>query len=728
MATPKTPTTKKPDGSTQRNFSLALKTSLGTGIILIVVLACLVISAGLMASSSLKEVTSDKMTAIAGQNGITVQHIFNNAAGYANDLSFYLTEQYEIYNEMRANQETDENGILIPFDKEKSVVYDAEIDSFNQETEDYILYSLWAAVYNDQDVCGIGVFFEPYAFDSAVKDYTIYVSNDDAVAQSVQSYGAYESYGSQDYYTEALNTKSSVITDPYVDQGVTMITVAYPILSNNVAKGVIVVDLLVDNFSQLTSTDDDYATMYARIYSDTGLVIYSSESSVSTGDMLSSAIGTTEYNKISTQMAKGNAFTIETKNGSGDTISSFFYPVDAEGTTWWSATSLHEDDLNSATTLLIVTMLIMSIVAVLVLISFVTFFVRKMLKPIDGVVDAAAKIANGDLNVTLNATTNDEIGKLAASFAEMSATLRAIIKDMDHLLDEMAQGNFDIHTEAEEYYVGEYQGMLIALRNIISTLTGTIRRIDASSDNVNIGSDQVSTAAQALSQSSTEQAASVEELSASIRDVSEQIQQASENAHVANELTIQVGSGVRESNAKMQEVLNAMSDISAKSEEINKIIKTIDDIAFQTNILALNAAVEAARAGEAGKGFAVVADEVRNLAQKSAEAVKSTTVLIDDTTAAVGVGMKIADETAKYLDNIVASTNQTVENIQKIADAANDQATAIGQITIGVEQISSVIQTNAATAEESAAASGSLSDEAQTLKNLISKFRLASDR
>lgn len=705
-------------------YSLALKTSLGVAIVLVVILAILVASSVVTASINLNSALSDELTGMAAQNGITVQNILFNAASYADDLQKYLEDSFERKEDYLANQEVDEEGNKIPFTTEKSQLYNVNLLEFNYEVESYILYTAWSAVSNDDNIVGIGVFFEPNAFDPSIKDYTVYVGNNDAVNKTAQSYGDYADYGSQDYYTEAANTRTSVFTKPYKDQGVVMITAAYPVIYNGETQAVIVVDITTDTFDQLHTTDENFPSMYGTITMDDSTIIYDSEGKDQSGVKLSDLIGTANYADIAAGMATGKEFNAKTHNSDGSEVTCFYYPIEAEGATWWSSTALRTNDLQSDTLSMVWLMIGMSIFAVIVIVSFVSFFVKKMLKPIDGIVTAADEISKGHLDIKLEIKSQDEIGALSKSFMTMTDDLRLIIKDLDHNLGELASGNFRVKTDYADRYIGDYRNILMSAKGIKQTLSVALSRIGESSQEVNAGAEQVSNAAQALSQGSTEQAASVEELSATIEEVSRNTQEAAANAQVANALTAEVGEGVRQSNEKMQDMLTAMSEISNKSEQINKIIKAIDDIAFQTNILALNAAVEAARAGEAGKGFAVVADEVRNLAQKSAEAVKSTTLLIGDTVDAVSNGMKIADETAQYLQNIVEKTNQTVENIQKIADASNEQAGAIAQITTGVDQISAVIQTNAATAEESAAASKTLSGQSQILEDLIAKFKL----
>ena len=339
----------------------------------------------------------------------------------------------------------------------------------------------------------------------------------------------------------------------------------------------------------------------------------------------------------------------------------------------------------------------------------------------------AQEISGGNVKNEITYESKDELGVLADSFRRTCTALTAVIGDLSYLMDEMARGNFDIRTRAEEYYVNDFKPILLSIREMNRNLSGTLIRINEASEQVASGSDQVSSGAQGLSQGATEQASAVEQLAASIAEISDQVKKTSENAKLASEQVENAGADLTLSNQKMQEMIGAMSEISERSGEIGKIIKTIEDIAFQTNILALNAAVEAARAGSAGKGFAVVADEVRNLASKSAEAAKNTTVLIEGSMQAVENGTRIADSTAKALLSTVESTKNAVELVSKITLAAEQQANSIQEINQGVDQISSVVQTNSATAQESAAASEELSGQSQMLKELTGRFRLRMD-
>ena len=364
------------------------------------------------------------------------------------------------------------------------------------------------------------------------------------------------------------------------------------------------------------------------------------------------------------------------------------------------------------------------IVIIIIGVFFSFVIIRGIKFPIFEIEKAASRMAQGDLDIDISYTSKDELGVLSDQVRELIRKLQMIIDDENKFLAQMASGDFTVDSTCETEYTGGFKPLLISFRAIAEKLNHTILQISESSAQVASGSDQVSSGAQALSQGATEQASSVEELAATINEISEKVKQNAENARQANHMAGVVGSEMQTSNQKMQEMMQAMNNISNCSDEIGKIIKTIEDIAFQTNILALNAAVEAARAGTAGKGFAVVADEVRNLAGKSAEASKNTSVLIENSLRAVENGTLIADETAQSLLQTVKGVEEVANIISQISEASNNQAEAISQITMGIDQISSVVQTNSATAQESAAASEELSSQSQLMKDLVGRFRL----
>lgn len=349
-------------------------------------------------------------------------------------------------------------------------------------------------------------------------------------------------------------------------------------------------------------------------------------------------------------------------------------------------------------------------------------------RPMKACVNRMKLLVEGDLETPMPKISNkDETGVLVRSTEDLVEGLRTVINDISYLLNEMANQNLNVHTEHEEVYVGSFQDILLSMRNMRLELSKAMRQVNHSAEEVANASNQLSSSAQTLSQGTAEQAGSVQELAARINMISDEVKDTADGALDVRSQTHQTGEEVFLCNQKMQNLVEAMERIRTSSEEIEKILKTIDDIAFQTNILALNAAVEAARAGSAGKGFAVVAEEVRNLAGKSAQAAQNTSELIANSTDAVHIGTGIAQNTADVLLGVVNSIKSVVDAIDHIAIVSNEQSESVGQVSDGINQISTVVQSNSATAEESAAASEQLSAEAASLKELVDRFTLASD-
>ncbi|MHB8072233.1 methyl-accepting chemotaxis protein [Desulfosporosinus fructosivorans] len=334
-------------------------------------------------------------------------------------------------------------------------------------------------------------------------------------------------------------------------------------------------------------------------------------------------------------------------------------------------------EYDSAATNAIQVMMAVLVFAVLIAIALGIFIAKIISKPIVELVSVAEKIADGDLDVAIEAKTRDEIGTLSSAFKRMADNLNEVMTNFNSASEQVASG-----------------------------------------------SRQVSASSMALSQGATEQASSIEELTASIEEISTQTMLNAQNASQANELAEAARENAIQGNHQMKEMLQAMEEINDASGNIFKIIKVIDEIAFQTNILALNAAVEAARAGQHGKGFAVVAEEVRNLAARSANAAKETTALIEGSTKKVEGGTKIANETAQALNKIVEGVSKATSLVAQIATASNEQALGLNQVNQGIIQVSSVVQTNSATSEESAAASEELSSQAELLREQVRKFKL----
>jgi len=329
----------------------------------------------------------------------------------------------------------------------------------------------------------------------------------------------------------------------------------------------------------------------------------------------------------------------------------------------------------------------------------------------------------GDLHSEVKVfDTKDEAGELSQAVHNLVTGVNVILTDQARVLNAMADG--DLTQKLEAPYAGDFMQLRDSVEAMKKSLNETLGQINESTEQVATGADQVSQGAQSLSQGTTEQAGAIEELAATVAEIADGSKENAENARAASDKVGEVGSELKESQEKMADMVSAMQEITNTSNEIGKIIKTIEDIAFQTNILALNAAVEAARAGAAGQGFAVVADEVRNLASKSSEASKNSAALIEQSLRAVENGSQIASQTAGALDGAVDGAQKVIDRIDAINNASNTQSSAVEQVRVGMDQISTVVQTNSATSEESAAASEELSGQAQLMKELVSRFKL----
>ena len=367
------------------------------------------------------------------------------------------------------------------------------------------------------------------------------------------------------------------------------------------------------------------------------------------------------------------------------------------------------------------------VIATAAVLRIALIIIKSIVVPAEQVHVALSGFSEGKLDIPVDYHSTSELGEMCDALRTSQHVLGECISDTCRLLEEMGNGNFDVRTKDEKVYVGALSSILTSVRAINRNLTDALSQINQSAEQVSAGAEQVSTGAQSLAQGATEQASAVEELSATIAEIANNSRKNAENSEQAMSHANDASGCLNESSEYMQQMVEAMTKISDSSSEIGKIIATIENIAFQTNILALNAAVEAARAGSAGKGFAVVADEVRNLSAKSDEAAKATKELIDRSIVSVKEGSEIVQKVSAALQATNERAGLVVASVQEITKAAEEESEAIAQVTEGIDQISSVVQTNSATSEESAAASEDLSSQAALMKELLARFKLRQD-
>lgn len=517
---------------------------------------------------------------------------------------------------------------------------------------------------------------------------------------------------------QILESRGSVVTDPYLDSvtGKMVISIVAPVMSLQESEiiGYVGFDVLQEQFSQLLSGITIGKEGTLELISESQSMIYSFDPQVVNKK-------TTEVSELSSEYVESAAnrytgplqYTYE-----GETYYSIF--SESEATGWLAVGSIPISEINGPRNQLVAVMALISAFILAAVILVMIRQVRRILLPLRSMAGQVEEFSKGDLSVTVDAESDDEIGRLADSVRKMTGSLQEMILNTSRILAELSSGNLCLSVDGR--YEGDFKQIKEALEGIAATFNHTLGQIYESADQVSAGADQVAFGAQSLAHGATEQAGSVEELAAAIHEISSQVDANAANAKEASRRAQKLGCEMREQNRQMETMISAMEDIRKNSGEIREIIKVIEDIAFQTNLLALNAAVEAARAGEAGRGFAVVAEEIRSLAEKSAKASKDTAELIGKTVSSVKRGAVVADSTALALDSVVKEAMTVTETVDKISKASEEQARSITEITDSITQIASIVQTNSATAEESAAASEELSSQAQLLKDSVSRF------
>lgn len=687
----------------KRSHSLSGRISLSLGIIMLFLFALMTAFILAVASAAFNKKNEQNMNALSNLNASRVNKITVNTSNTMKSLA-----------ESFVNFHKEDGGDSALSGKSKLEEATGALTVSEAEEEYYLMKTMQGFAKNNLGIVSQALLLEPDAFSKENSNYSLRYDTDGDKFSMVP----YEVYGTQDFYKQAQESKVASANLPMenADTGKASFYMTVPILDGDRFLGIVTTEISTEVFNELDMSTLGYENVFFDVLDNQNNFVYSNNPDAK-GKNLGDLIGQKYSDMLVEKMQSKEAFFQR------DSQVRYYVPLQIEGVDWWVQTAMTIPHFDQEKNQLLFA-LILSEVIIFILVQIINFLrISNALKPLKKISEAGKEVAGGNFDVEIHYPQQDEIGELSRSISEVIGRSKKIVFDLRDRLDAMAGGNFTENLESEEY-VGDYAPLLESLKHIQEDMNKTLQEVHASSVQVLSSAEQVNTGAQSLSQGATEQASSIEELSANMQDISHSIQASTKTAGDAYKLQGEAGVAVLQSNEKMEEMRKAMDDITAKSNEISKIIKTIDDIAFQTNILSLNAAIEAARAGAAGKGFAVVADEVGNLAQKSAKAAQNTGLLIEETIEAVEKGAKITEETAESLNSVSKSTEEVNTLIEKISAASSKDLEGITSLNQGLQQISSVVQANSATAEQSAAASEELTGQANKMNELVERFQL----
>ncbi len=710
----------KKEGNVENKFSgsLSKKIIAKLSVVVAIIFLLIVTTSGYFSMLSLTEITNSKLVSSAYENAFLVQNsiegVYGQVIGFANSLkniSALPPEQQRdaIDNALVGVLSGDKNFTTVFAYFEQNAIADANGEPYSVHQRE-IAYE--AIVYPDET--GNGITYEKHedAFDNFDKEYY----------KQIKSSG--KPYVMEPYVYQLRGTEDimmiSIIAPIYDANGdflgiagcdVALNDMQSQQYANTGYKSTHMVALSEDKTILLDTKNSDYVGKnadevgYTNITSDTDKV-----KAMPDGTYLNSNYVVNDNITNFATMKKGVSVTVPLKLDSGN------------GNYWTLYMAMDSMEFNAAIIRDTIKLIVALIIFGIVLLYIIYRIIKNSLRPITYITAGAAELEKGNLKINIDVDTNDELGRLAKGINHISETMNNYVQDISQQLSSMASNNMDI--EIKQKYIGDFIPIQTSIEQIAKSLNETLHRITVSADDVASGSVSVSDGAQILSKGALEQEAAIEELAVSIESLSDDVKANADDAQKMSSIVKEVGENIKISNEEMEQLVNAMADIRTSSAGIEQILKTIGEIARQTNLLSLNASIEAARAGLAGKGFAVVADEIRNLAEKSGEALQQTSELIENSFESVKRGTNIADETAKSLLAVVEGAKEISGSVDKISIASQNQKRVLEELVKSIDLIAEVVQSNTNAVQESVSTSEKLSEQSKLLHRLINKFHL----
>lgn len=700
--------------NSEKSSSLSQKIISKMAVITAVIFLFTILMSALLSAKSLIKVNREKLSAVAYENAFSlvsdIEEAYGKVVGFAGSLRnisiLDAKEQRDAIDTALVGLLEGGDGFTTGFAYfEQNAIADAEGVPYSVHKKDMA--------------------YEAVVYPNEEKDGYVFEKHEDA----------FDNYD-KDYWKQIRQTGEPYVMDPYVyelmGKNIMMISIIAPVWdAQGTFFGVSGVDVGLDDMQERLLVSSDYKSAHLVALAADGTILVDSADGMTVGktaaeagyDTLEQDVET--FNALPEEMRGSSRAVIRNREnfGTGKSGICVTIPLTVDDKTQWT---LHMTVNNMEFYGPIIEgagkLTVLVIVFGIILLKAVNCIIKRSLDPIQVITEGAAKLEAGDLNIHIDITSDDELGHLAQAFNHISTIINNYINDISEQLSQMASNNMDITITQD--YIGDFIPIQVSIEKISASLNETLHEIVRSADEVSTSSESVSSGAQILSDGATEQESAISRLAASIESLTQDVTANAKDAQTANKFVSEVNRNIEASNKEMEHLIRAMSAISHSSGEIEKIVKTIEDIAAQTNLLSLNASIEASRAGMAGKGFAVVANEIRGLASKSAQAVNQTAALIASSQEAVENGMGIADNTAKALMTVVKGSEEILGAMEKISNASQNQKSVLEQITSNVDQISSVVQSNTTFAQNSAATSAELSDQSRRLHELVNRFQL----